>query len=557
MLTWLKTLTRRLLASTTSKPAAWFLDWLHQDRENESGVAVDGTTALRYAPVWNAVNRICGRVAQLPLVLYEDGANGTKRRATAHPAYQLLKHRPNALMSAAVFKELLQYHALMWGNGRAAILRDRRGDPTELVPLMPETTKTVIVDGSKWHVTTVTVDQDGRAESFKFRDPDVLHVAGLGYDGIQGYALWELAKTSWGLGLAEEKSSARLARNNAVPGLMLEAPPGIFADDTEAKKFLQNFRDMHEGVDNRGKTGLLREGIKASRLAQTAQEAQAIEQRSFQREEAGLWFLLESMLGIDSSVSYNSLEQKQLAELINCLNPWLVKWQEECWVKLLREREKAADSHFWRFSTGALLRSDTMTTYQTLTMGVRGRIITPNEARAVLDLDPLPGGDELQNPAIDPLRRPAAGGGSAKDDPTDPSNPTDPTDESDESDAIKARLQALITARLQDLAAVEAKRIAAAAAKPDTFAGWLPRFYDSWKTTLAEALRPCLTPVASADTEAKTIAGFWCVESQRLIAADPHDLTAWPQRAAALAVAMTTDHGPRTTDIPHVQTQNH
>ena len=102
---------RRWLASTTSKPASWFVSWIHQERESESGVAVDGKTALRYAPVWNAVNRICGRLSQLPLVLYEQTSARTKQRAVKHPAYRLLKNQPNALMTPAIFKEVLQYHA--------------------------------------------------------------------------------------------------------------------------------------------------------------------------------------------------------------------------------------------------------------------------------------------------------------------------------------------------------------------------------------------------------------------------------------------------------------
>jgi len=528
---------RRWLASTTSKPASWFVSWIHQERESESGVAVDGKTALRYAPVWNAVNRICGRLSQLPLVLYEQTSARTKQRAVKHPAYRLLKNQPNALMTPAIFKEVLQYHALLWGNGRAVIVRDRRGDPAELVPLLPDDTTTVLVNGVKWHVSEIAVDETGHKETFKFRDEDVLHVAGLGYDGLAGFALFDLARNSWGLGLAEEKAASRLHANYGIPGLLLEAPQGVFADDEEAKKFLNAFRDAHEGLDNRGKTGLLREGIKASKIAQTGQEMQSVESRGFQREEAGLWFLLESMLGIESSVSYNSLEQKQLAELINCLNPWLVKWQEECWRKLLREREKLADSHFWRWSTGALLRSDTYTTYQTLTMGVRGRLITPNEAREILDLDPIDGGDELQNPAID-VRRQA-----------DKSDPSDQSDSSDPSDPSAARLQAVITARLQDLAGVERQRLAAAMDKPASFRDWASEYYARWQDTLAAALRPLVAPTdVPAATLADTIAVAWCAESQRLLY-DPDDqptwsatdrsvLDQWADRAARLAESL-------------------
>jgi HK97 family phage portal protein len=529
MLIWLRKLTHKILrASTTSKPASWFVDWLHQERDEETGVPIDGKSCLRYAPVWNAVNRIAGRVAQLPLIVYEQTSERTKMRAVKHPAYVILKRRPNAVMTPATFKELLTYHAIIWGNGRAAIVRDRRANPIELVPLLPGQSKTVLVNGAKWHTTEVTLDS-GEIVAYKFRDEDVLHVMGLGYDGIQGYALYDLARGSWGLGLALEKNSSRLFRNQTIPGLILEAPAGVFADDEEAKKFLAAFRGMHEGLDNVGKTALLREGIKASKLSQSGQEAQAIEQRSFQREEAGLWFLLESMLGIESSVSYNSLEQKQLAELINCLNPWLVKWQEQCEAKLLREREIEADSHFVRFNTGALLRSDTRTTYQTLAEGVRGRLITPNEARAVLDMDPIEGGDTLQNPAIDVNRPPASGGREPAGD--------EKNDRTDQSDGSRARLQAAITARVLDMAGVERQRIQTAAAKPAGVASWADGFYPRWQETFAAALEPLVPP----GTSAATLAAEWVEESRADLGREGNlteILAGWDERARRLAEAL-------------------
>lgn len=537
MFGWIRRL-GRLFASSTSKPASWFVEWIRGEAgENESGVSVDGQTALRYAPVWNAINRICGRVAQLPLVLYEQTGERTKERAVKHPAYALVKRRPNALMTPATFKELLTFHAIMWGNGRAAINRTPRGDPVELIPLLPESTKTVLVNGDKWHVTEVTLDS-GEIRTYKFRDGDVLHVMGLGYDGVQGYALWDLAKTSWGLGLACEKQAARLFRNQNIPGLILESPPGVFADDDEAKKFLQAFRDMHEGLDNAGKTALLREGIKAQKLAQSGSEAQAVEQRGFQREEAGLWFLLESMLGIESSVSYNSLEQKQLAELINCLNPWLVKWQEQCEAKLLREREIAADSHFFRFSTGALLRSDTKTTYETLTAAVRGRILTINEARAIVDYEPVEGGDELQNPAIDVKPDPAAGGREPGADPDgDPEGGAG--DKPDDQRPARARLRAVIQARLLDLVNTERTRITDALSREKLTPVWKDEFYAGWQRRLTEALTPL---VDAGDGIAPAMhALLWCAESRTDLQREGdlvEILATWDRRAEVLAAAL-------------------
>jgi len=78
----------------------------------------------------------------------------------------------------------------------------------------------------------------------------------------------------------------------------------------------------------------------------------------FQRQDAALWLGLEQILGDDTSVSYNSLEQKNLAYLMNCLNKWLKRWEEEMEYKLLPRRQFDLESHFIRFNSAALLKSD-------------------------------------------------------------------------------------------------------------------------------------------------------------------------------------------------------
>ena len=142
----------------------------------------------------------------------------------------------------------------------------------------------------------------------------------------------------------------------------------------------------------------------------SASDSQWVEQRLFQRQEVTLLFLLEQILGDDSSVSYNSLEQKNLAYLSNCLMRWLVKWEEEANHKLLSNREKARGLHFFRFNVSALLRADSKTQMETITGYIASRVYSPNEGRELLDMLPYDGGDAYENPAISP------GEGGADDD---------------------------------------------------------------------------------------------------------------------------------------------
>lgn len=484
---------KRLFNATTtlSAPAQWLIDWV-RGPEAESGVAVTVDSSLGYAPVWYAVSKIAGHVGQLPLNLHRKLDRGAEH-ATTHPLYKVMRSRPNPYQTAISFKETLMLHALLTGNGRAAIIR-RGGNVVELVPLLPNSTYTCLMEGEKWHVVATTdddrcgviMDQMDRQGSwrdgktiYKIKDEDVLHIPGLSYDGVSGLSLITVARESFGLGLAAQKAGAKSFSNGGRPGVVIHAPPGAFRDDKDAKEFIDNFNDYHEGLDNAGRAALMREGMTLTQLQMSAQDAQWVEQRRFERQEAALFFLLESILGDDSSVSYNSLEQKNLAYLSNCLSRWLVKWEQECDHKLLNDRSQRG--YFFKFNTGALLKPDYKTTIESLSAAITARIISPNEAREKLDMNPYHGGDEYSNPAITPG---SPGGTQEADDEEDDGDRNEMTPEDANRAAIVSHLRYLI--------GVSSNRAKAAAKEPTEFIKWLDVQLDEegkWTAVFERALR--------------------------------------------------------------------
>jgi HK97 family phage portal protein len=371
-------------------------------------------------------------------------------------------------MDSMVWRETMQGHALMWGNGRSAIVRNGRNDPAEFILLLPDRTITLLVNGEKWHV--VTHSETG--EKTKIRDRDVLHIVGFSFDGIQGYSLIEKARNSLGLGLAAEKHTNRHFKSNAIPGLVLEAPPGLFKKEEDAKEFLRKWNEYHEGVDQSNKAALLREGMKVNTLGMNGRDAQWIEQRKFQRQEAALWLLLEQILGDDSSVSYNSLEMKNLAYLSVCLNRWLLKWEQQCNRKLLTKQQYESGKWYFKFVRNAILQ---MTTKERFEIYEKGRTIgmfSPNTCLALEDM-PLrkdPEGDRFDNPNTTP-------GGSGNDRPQSEPEPDDDDEDTEDESDINSRVTALIRSRVREIVHVEGQRAIDAASKPDKFLDWLSKFY--------------------------------------------------------------------------------
>lgn len=487
--------------------------------------------ALSYPPIWYAVNKICGHVGQLPLSLHRRLERGAEV-ARQHPAHRLLHDRPNSWQTPMVFKELLQCHALLWGNGYAWIRRVG-GRPVELVPLYPGRTAPELVKGVKQYVHLTENGDDYIAQWKKptegnlivFGDDEVLHLPGLGFNGYAGLSLWKVASDSWRIGLASDERIKNGFENGFKAAMLLEAPPEAFRKDEEARAFIKDFNEYHSGSENADKAGLLTRGIKANVTQMNSQEAEMVDHRRYQRQDVALWFLLEQILGDDSSVSYNSLEQKNLAYLQNCLMRWLVKWEEECNSKLLAS---SSTLYYFKFNAAAILRADYKTTVESLGMAIAHRIINPNEAREKLDLNPYDGGDEFENPAISP-----GSPGSSND---QPDNNQDDTPQ-----------QKVIMARLEHLTGVEMDHVRRCCDK-DNFVSAVDDMYQKWTRTMCRAVEQFDGDVSIAEQlcndhkEAILACADIATDKEQLKQAVEDEFDRWNEDSASIAARITAGH---------------
>ena len=430
--------------ATLARPVQWLIDFFTGGL-NEGERRVTADSALSYAPIWYAVNKICNNIGQLPLNFYRRTEDG-KERATDDDRHMLLHVKPNAYQTACIFKSQVMSHALLWGNGRAYINRSGRRI-VELIPILPDRTITVLIEGEKYHLTKPAAhdrlsmfeemsDEAGLRDVVILKDSEVVHIPGFGYDGIEGLSLLQIAARSWNAGIAGDKRYNTQASKGFSAKFMIEAPPGMFRNEQDAKNFLTMFNEYHAGPDNAEKVGMLREGMKLQTMAMSNQDAQFLENRRYQRQEAALWFMLETILGDGSSETYKSFEQKNMAYLTNCLMTWIIKWEQELNVKLLSSRELRNDSHFFKFNTGAFMRADFATTMQSLRSGVESLILSPNEARDILDFNNREGGDEFINPNTSTQM-------VVSDDSPDDNHEDDMPDESDSSQGAMAQYEGI------------------------------------------------------------------------------------------------------------------
>jgi len=510
------------LASLSDSRAKWIKGGHPQDptiakilalqEKTASGITINRQTALSYPAVWRGVNLISGDVGKLPLYVYKRTKGGGKERAKRHPATKLLRRRPHPRYTSSEMKRTMTAHALLEGNGYCWVGLRGDGVPIDLTILLPDRTFPVIVNGKYWIVTTIQEKQ-------RRLDPRrVMHIHGLGYDGMQGYSLVDYGRECLGLGLAAQKFGASFFGQGSRPSGILIHPNTLSPD--AIKNLKASWRDMVEGIDNAAKLAVFEESLKYEQMTITPEEGQHTQTRSFEiRQVANLLGCPPHKLGDDSRTSYNSLEIEQQAYLDECLDPWLVTWEEQCWEKLLSTEEQERDTHFVEFVRDALIRADIGTRYAAHNVALLGGWKNRDEIRATENLNPLP--DGIGQEYYQPLNVGIAGEGKSDDTKSQADEPAVPSDTPTPADVERKRQMLLASHRvlLVDAATRAYKRLGTdarrAASRGGNFLEWLDELPTKRRKLIGEMLAPAIDAAAivaeqdAGETRDKIISTFF------------------------------------------------
>jgi len=370
-------------------------------RITEAGVRVDESTALTCATVWAAVRVISEGAASLPLITYRrDG--GTRERATDHPLYNLLHDEPCPGIGSLVWREALFAHALTYGNGYAEIERRASdGMPVALWLLAPERVEPYReIDGNIYY--KVTQPKGGHVT---LAGANVIHLRGLGGDGVMGYSVIRTARESLGLTIAAQQFGAKLFGTGARPSGVLEHP-GRLSDDAR-QRLRADYERLHSGLDNAHRIAILEEGMKWQALGVPPDDAQFLQTRQFQVAEVARWFNVpSSKLRDNTGQTYSSIEAENQAFYTETLRPWLIRFEQELSIKLLNTVEKR--EYYFEHLIEGLLRADVKTRFEVYALGKNWGIYSTNEIRERENLPPIEGGDVFLQPLnMQPLDAPA------------------------------------------------------------------------------------------------------------------------------------------------------
>jgi len=361
---------------------------------SKSGQSVTIANALKVATVLSCVRVISEGVAQVPFkVLRRNGRNKTE--AFDHPLWDILHRKPNDVTTSFGFRETLAIHAALTGNGYAFISRNTAGKVLELINIEPGAMRIELADTMGVRPRYFVTGRTGGSQEFPAET--ILHIQGPSWNGIAGMDVIRQAREAIGLAIATEEAHARLHSNGTRPGGILSVDGTL--DDSQYKKLRKWLEDNYEGSDNAYRTMIMDRAAKFVPMALSGVDAQHLETRRFQIEEICRLFRVMPIMvcSNDKASTYAGAEQNFLAHVVHTLGPWFERIEQAIDCQLLTDAERKA-GYYVKLEERGLLRGALKDTAEYLYKLASIGLITRNEGREMLDLNPLEGLDSPLTP---------------------------------------------------------------------------------------------------------------------------------------------------------------
>jgi HK97 family phage portal protein len=386
----------RIVAEQKAMTSLDLFHEIYRGRMTATGKTVNVATAIEVAAVF-ACNRVIGNgMAQVPLKLMRESADGRKRvPAKDHRLYKTLGSRPNRWQTSFQWRQMVSWHVELCGDHFSFINRVF-GEVVELFPFTPGAVKVIELDPGEFQYEITAPNGSKKIYPSK----SILHVRGPSWDGIRGLEVVKLAREAIGLAIATEESTASLHKNGVRPTGVYTVPGEL--NETQHKQLSSWIEKHYAGSEKTGLPLILdRDGTWVG-TQMTGVDAQALETRKNQIEEICRFHgVMPIMAGYsDKAATYASAEQMFLAHKENCLAPRWTNYEQSFDASLLTEKERDSGLYF-NFTEEGMIRGAIKDTKDVILGYVNGGLLTPNEGRALLDRNPMDDeeSDKLRIPA--------------------------------------------------------------------------------------------------------------------------------------------------------------
>lgn len=358
----------------------------------EAGIAVTEDTAMGMSAVWRAVSLISSVAAALPLHTYRDG--------TKEPIDTGLLDNPHPDLTRFELWRLTYVHRCLWGNAYLRKIRDSINRIKWLDPIEPVRVKVekvpmtaLVPDGKRFHVTDDRVS--GQKETLT--SDDVLHLPGLGYDGVRGYSPVRMARQGIGLALAAERHGAKLFGSGNMLSGLLKTDQKL--DQAQVDTMRARWRQMMQGPDNAHEVAILGSGAEFQSLQMPNDDAEFLASRRFQITEIARLYGVPAALLMDTDKQTSwgtAIEQQAIGWVKFDLHPaWLAPTEQRVTRELM---PLTGPSRYAKYSVEGLLRGDSRARAEFYNVMRNVGAFSANDILELEDRPPVSGGDSRLQP---------------------------------------------------------------------------------------------------------------------------------------------------------------
>lgn len=390
---------------------------LQQAMATKSGITITREKAFRVSVLFAAGRVLANGVAQVPFKVMRKTKSAVSRHpdrsdADEHPLFDVLYRQPNGWQTSFEFREQMMFHALFARRGAFAfknVVDVGRDGPhvAELILLNPDSVEPT--QNADWSITYKVRGRDGNVKNLS--QAEIWHLRGPSWDGFNGMDVLNLAREALGLAIATEQTHASFHANGLQPSGVYSVQEAL---SPKQRDDLVDWLKKQAAAERSGDPLVVDRGATWTAQSPTSGvDAQHLETRRNQIEEICRFMcLMPIMVGhSDKTATFASAEAFFLAHLVHALMPWYERIQQSADINLLSRAERR-DGYYIKLVERGLMRGDMKSTGEYLTRLTLGGTMERNEARGILDLNPIDGLDEPLTPTnmtTDPTGAPAPG----------------------------------------------------------------------------------------------------------------------------------------------------
>jgi HK97 family phage portal protein len=400
---------RQIRNASYNDTEGWFANWLRGGEDSDSGVSVSEANAMKMATVWKCVNWRAKMFGMLPKKIKERVdilGRSAEREARTHPLYSLIHTAPNPTITSTAWFSLISADVHLYGNSYA--YKERFPKSARLAALwriLPDMVRIEVDNATQqiWYFVSY-----GNGQEQKFFADEILHIRGLGFDGIRGYSPIQMQKQTLGWVKATRQFSAKFYKNAFRPSGLLISPTSM---KDQAK------RSLIDNLKAQGKEGglaLIEGALEYKPLGIPQDDAQFIETMEFQDDDiCGIMEVKPHKVGIMRNMTNNNVEQQNIEAVTDCIQPFAVMVEQWMDLQLLSDMPSTGrgggterDRFFIECELKSLLRGDTAAQTAHIEKMIDKGVYSDNDARDYLGLSPYVGGDRYwMNAAYQPIDR--------------------------------------------------------------------------------------------------------------------------------------------------------